>query len=89
MSYILSLQDGEVLPLLGEPSFWLDSLLIKSNGIINHKWADASIEWVSSCGLIELDPPNKLFTWTNNQNNLIMAKIDRVFISTNWEAAFP
>jgi hypothetical protein len=39
--------------------------------------------------LIELDPPNKAFTWTNNQENLIMARIDRIFVTTDWEAAFP
>jgi hypothetical protein len=58
----------------------------KSNGFINHRWADAFNDWVSKWGLTELDPPNKIFTWTNNQNNLIMAKIDRIFISTEWEA---
>jgi hypothetical protein len=61
----------------------------KSNGVINHKWADAFNIWVSTWNLIELNPSNKRFTWTNNQENLVMAKIDRVFVSTDWEAAFP
>jgi len=39
--------------------------------------------------LIELDLRNRKFTWTNNQDNLVMARIDRVFISTDLEAAFP
>jgi endonuclease/exonuclease/phosphatase family metal-dependent hydrolase len=33
--------------------------------------------------------PNKAFTWTNNQENLIMAKIDRIFVTTEWESVFP
>jgi endonuclease/exonuclease/phosphatase family metal-dependent hydrolase len=61
----------------------------KSNGNINHKWVDAFNEWVSRWSLMELDAPNKMFTWTNNQENLGMAKLDRVFITTEWEAAFP
>jgi hypothetical protein len=38
----------------------------KSNGIINHRWADAFNDWISKWGLLELNPPNKAFTWTNN-----------------------
>ena len=38
----------------------------KNNGIINHKWADAFNEWVGKWALIELDPANKRYTWTNN-----------------------
>jgi hypothetical protein len=39
--------------------------------------------------LIEISPLNRKFTWANNQRNLIMAKLDRVFVSTEWERAFP
>jgi hypothetical protein len=38
---------------------------------------------------MEISPTNKLYTWTNNQEKLVMAKIDRVFVSTEWETAFP
>jgi len=61
----------------------------KSNGVFNHKWADAFNDWVSKWGLVELNPSNKLFTWTNNQVNPILAKIDRIFVTNDWEAAFP
>ena len=61
----------------------------KSNGVINHKWADAFNEWVSRWALLELNAQNRKFTWTNNQANRIMAKIDRVFVSTSWENTFP
>ena len=61
----------------------------KSNGVFNHKWADAFNDWVSKWGLVELNPSNKLFTWTNNQVNPILAKIDRIFVTTDWEAVFP
>jgi hypothetical protein len=39
--------------------------------------------------LIELNPNNKRFTWTNNQEKPILAKIDRIFVSNNWDVAFP
>jgi endonuclease/exonuclease/phosphatase family metal-dependent hydrolase len=29
------------------------------------------------------------FTWANNQRNMTLAKLDRVFITTEWESAFP
>lgn len=61
----------------------------KSNHMINHRWADAFNNWVSQWGLLELNPHNKRYTWTNNQENLIMAKIDRIFVSTDWDATFP
>ena len=60
-----------------------------SNKIINHKWADLFNEWIESNALIELNPTNKKFTWTSNQEIPILAKIDRIFVSTSWEAAFP
>jgi hypothetical protein len=44
---------------------------------------------VNKWGLIEINPSNRKFTWSNNQRNLIQTKLDRVFISTEWEAAFP
>ena len=37
----------------------------------------------------ELNPSNKKFTWTNNQEHPILAKIDRIFVSGLWGAAFP
>jgi hypothetical protein len=61
----------------------------KSNGQIHHRWADMFNNWISMWGLIELSAANKRFTWTNNQDNRILAKIDRIFVSTTWEAAFP
>ena len=38
--------------------------------------------WISKWVLIELSAANKKFTWTNNQDNRILAKIDRIFVST-------
>lgn len=61
----------------------------KNTGIINHRWADLFNSWIDKWGLIELNPSNKRFTWTNNQDQVIMNKIDRIFVSTSWEAHYP
>ena len=61
----------------------------KNNGNINYHWTDLFNDWVNQWGLIELKNPCKSFTWTNNQESLVMAKIDRIFITTDWNSAFP
>lgn len=61
----------------------------KSNGVYNHRWADGFNDWISKWALIELNPSNKRFPWTNNQEYSILAKIDRIFVSNGWDAAFP
>lgn len=61
----------------------------KSNGIVNHKWVDLFNEWINRWALIELDPTNRKYTWTSGQDVPILARIDRVFVSTAWDAVFP
>lgn len=39
--------------------------------------------------MVELCPGHRDFTWSNNQENLIHARIDRVFATTEWDAAYP
>jgi hypothetical protein len=57
--------------------------------MINQKFAYCFNDWINKWGLVELDPSNRKFTWTNNQRDPIMAKLDRILVSTSWEAAFP
>ena len=65
------------------------SISDKSNGDVNFRWVDPFNDWVSKWGLIELELRNRKFTWTNNQENLVMARLDRVFMSTELEVVFP
>jgi hypothetical protein len=44
---------------------------------------------VNRWDLIEINPSNRRFTWANNRRNLVLAKLDRVFVSTEWRVAFP
>jgi endonuclease/exonuclease/phosphatase family metal-dependent hydrolase len=37
----------------------------------------------------EVHLEGRLFTWSNERSHLTLEKIDRVFISTKWEALFP
>ena len=60
----------------------------KSDGVINHKWADLFMDWVNKFGLIELKPSSRVFTWTNNQEQPILAAIDKIFCTTNFEHKF-
>jgi exonuclease III len=39
--------------------------------------------------LLEFKPSNRLYTWANNQSNLIQAALDRFFASVDWEQHFP
>jgi hypothetical protein len=61
----------------------------KRNGNINFRWADLFNDWINKWALIDLELGNRKFTWTNNQDNKIMARIDRVFITTEWDCSFP
>lgn len=61
----------------------------KSNGSVNFRWVDKFNNWINKWGLLELCPGNRDFTWANNQDNLIHARIDRVLVSTEWDAAYP
>ncbi|KAJ1264667.1 hypothetical protein BS78_08G017500 [Paspalum vaginatum] len=61
----------------------------KSNGLVNHRWMDGFNAWVTKWGLIELNPFNRRFTWINNQADPVSARLDRIFVSTEWESAFP
>jgi endonuclease/exonuclease/phosphatase family metal-dependent hydrolase len=61
----------------------------KSSGRINLKFAYCFNDWINKWGPIELNPSNRKYTWSNNQENLILAKLDWIFVSTDFEMMFP
>jgi exonuclease III len=61
----------------------------KNNGAINFKWTNKFNDWINAAGLMELQTSNRRFTWSNNQAVPIMASLDRILVSTCWEANFP
>jgi endonuclease/exonuclease/phosphatase family metal-dependent hydrolase len=38
---------------------------------------------------MDINPNNRMYNWTNNQETPIMAKLDRIFVSTDWDSNFP
>jgi mannosylglycoprotein endo-beta-mannosidase len=61
----------------------------KSNGVIDHRWSDKFNDWVEIWSLLEVKLSNRRFTWRNNQENLIMSNIDRVFCNVEVDQIFP
>jgi hypothetical protein len=61
----------------------------KSSGNINQRWTNLFNDWVNKFDLIEIKSAGRMFTWANNQENLVMAAIDKVFVTTCWEQMFP
>jgi hypothetical protein len=39
--------------------------------------------------LIEINLANRKFTWSNNQATPVLARLERVFASPDWERAYP
>jgi hypothetical protein len=75
--------------LLGGDFNLVRSIMEKNNRSISHKWADAFNDCIDKWGLVELNPSNRLYTWTNNQDNPILAKLDRFVVSTSQDLTFP
>lgn len=61
----------------------------KNNDKVNYKWCENFNAWVEIWSLLEIKLGNRQFTWGNNQADLIMSTIDRVFCSTDIDRLFP
>lgn len=44
---------------------------------------------LDDCELIKLTLQNKRYTWSNEQENPTLVRLDRAFCSSDWEVAFP
>jgi hypothetical protein len=60
----------------------------KSSRNINQHWANLFNDWINKFDLIELKSVVRMYTWANNQDNLVMAALDRVFVTTCGESMF-
>jgi hypothetical protein len=67
---------------------WLDHKK-RSNGVINFSHSNAFNEWINTWGLMEIRDPSRSFTWSNNQDKLMMAILERILTSTDWDGKFP
>ena len=60
----------------------------KNTGNINQHWADLFNDWINKFGLMEIKCVGRSFTWSNNQENAVMATLDRIFVSTCWDSFY-
>jgi hypothetical protein len=60
--------------MLGGDFNLIRGLRDKNNSNINFKWVDAFSDWIDKWGLIELNPKNRKYIWTNNQEDFGVAK---------------
>lgn len=60
----------------------------KRNGRVDNKWCDKFNAWLEIWSLLEIKLGNRQFTWANNQADLIMSTIDRVFCCTDIDMLF-
>jgi hypothetical protein len=57
--------------------------------MVDFKWCDKFNDWIDSNSLLEIELSGRNFTWSNNQDNVVMSQIDRVFCSTELDAQWP
>jgi hypothetical protein len=60
----------------------------KSNGRIKQHFVDCFNDWVNRWGLVKLNPSNRKFTWSNNQVNPVLTKLDRFLLLLNEKVRF-
>jgi hypothetical protein len=46
-------------------------------------------DWINKWGLVEYSDPHRAFTWSNNLSTPIMAKLDRMLASVEWDMKYP
>ena len=61
----------------------------KSNGVINRNLVHIFNQFVNDTSLRELHRHGGSYTWTNKQENPIMAVLDRIFVSAHLDSQFP
>ena len=87
LNNIMDSWDGPTL--LGGDFNLIRSSSDKNNDNINYHWSDSFNEWINHWSLMEIKNPTRAYTWTNNQEQPIMALLDRVFTATELEAHYP
>lgn len=57
-------------------------------GDTNYRDREAFNNMIAGLGLIEIPITDRRFTWSNIRENLSLAKLDKVLVSTEWESKF-
>jgi exonuclease III len=61
----------------------------KSNDNFNSSEAASFNDFINNLGLIEIPLLDRQFTWSNQQNPPILARLDRVLVNPEWSLALP
>jgi exonuclease III len=61
----------------------------KSNNNFNAAEASSFNEFINSLGLLEIPLLDRQFTWSNQQDPPILARLDRVLVNPEWSFALP
>ena len=90
LSELRSLFIDKMIPTLVGDDFNLVSFKYdKSNGNINHRWSDKFNAWVEIWSLLEIKLSSRKYTCANNQQDIIMFTIDRLFCDIELDKFFP
>jgi endonuclease/exonuclease/phosphatase family metal-dependent hydrolase len=57
--------------------------------VINFKHVDAFNDLINKWGLMEIKDPTRTFSWSNNQADPILAKLDRILVTIDWDTKYP
>jgi exonuclease III len=66
----------------------VNNLKEKSNGLVNKKWVDLFKDCTNCHGLVELKNSSRSFTWTNSQEQPIMAAVDKFLCNNSFEQQY-
>jgi exonuclease III len=61
----------------------------KSNGNINSSEAASFNGFINNLGLLEISLVDRQFTWSNQQNPPILARLDRILVNPEWSFTLP
>jgi hypothetical protein len=73
----------------GGTSTWSGVRKRKSNGVIDFGHVEVFNECINKWGLIELGNPTRAYSWSSNQENPILARLDKIFASAKWGGKYP
>ena len=86
LSELVWICSKDTLPILIGGDFSPDE---KYNDNYNNRWPFLFNAVIDSLNLREVDLSGRRFTWANNMPNQTFEKLDRVLVSTDFEAQFP
>jgi hypothetical protein len=57
--------------------------------VVNFNHTSKFNDWINLWGLVELKDLSRSYSWSNNQASPVMATLDRILASVEWEHKYP